>query len=175
MILFVGYQAVGTLGRTLVDGADEVKLFGEDIAVRAEVLQLPGVSGHGDVDELIRWITHLSPTPKRVFVNHGEDTVCAGFAERLCREFGLHAAAPYSGTAYDLLADAVVVEGRPVPARGAEKAETPRPERKSLHGKLMLAAKRLYDLLAKSEGRTNYDVERMTRRINDLCNEWEKE
>ena len=69
----------------------------------------------------------------------------------------------------------MVVEGRPVPIRRAEKAEAAKPEKKSLHGKLMLAAKRLYDLLAKSEGRSNYDVERMTRRINDLCNEWEKE
>ena len=94
VILFVGYQAVGTLGRTLVDGADEVKLFGEDIAVRAEILQLPGVSGHGDVDELIRWITHLAPAPKKVFVNHGEDAVCEGFAGRLRSEFGLDATAP---------------------------------------------------------------------------------
>ena len=175
VILFVGYQAVGTLGRTLIDGADEVKLFGEDIAVRAEILQLPGVSGHGDVDELIRWITHLSPAPKQVFVNHGEDAVCEGFAGRLRSEFGLEATAPYSGTAYDLLANAVVTEGRPAPIRRAEKAEAPKPERRPLHAKLMLAAKRLYDLLAKSEGRTNYDVERMTRRLNDLCKEWEKE
>lgn len=172
VILFVGYQAVGTLGRTLVDGADEVRLFGEDIAVRAEILQLPGVSGHADANELIRWITHIAPTPKHVFVNHGEDAVCTAFAGRLHDEFGLDASAPYSGTVFDLLADAVVREAAPQPIRQAERAK---PSPKPLFDKLMLAAKRLYDLMAGSAGRSNRDVERMTRRINDLCNEWEKD
>ena len=175
VILFVGYQAVGTLGRVLVDGADEVKLFGEDIAVRAEILQLPGVSGHGDMDELTRWITHLAPAPRHVFVNHGEDAVCERFAERLHDEFGLETSAPYSGTVYDLAAGAVVTEALPQPVKKAAPAQMGKPSPKPLFEKLMLAAKRLYDLMSHSEGRSNRDVERMTRRINDLCNEWEKE
>ena len=173
VILFVGYQAVGTLGRSLVDGADEVRLFGEEVAVRAEILQLPGVSGHGDANELIRWITHLSPRPRHVFVNHGEDAVCASFAGRLRDEFGLDASAPYSGTVFDLLADACVVEAAPQPLRQAERAG--KPAQKPLFEKLLRAVKRLSDLMAASAGRSNRDVERMTRRINDLCNEWEKD
>lgn len=173
VILFVGYQAVGTLGRSLVDGADEVRLFGEEVAVRAEILQLPGVSGHGDANELIRWITHLSPRPRHVFVNHGEDAVCASFAGRLRDEFGLDASAPYSGTVFDLLADACVEEAAPQPLRQAERAG--KPAQKPLFEKLLRAVKRLSDLMAASAGRSNRDVERMTRRINDLCNEWEKD
>lgn len=107
-----------------------------------------------------------------MFVNHGEDAVCTAFAGRLHDEFGLDASAPYSGTVFDLLADAVVREAAPQPIRQAERAK---PSPKPLFDKLMLAAKRLYDLMAGSAGRSNRDVERMTRRINDLCNEWEKD
>ena len=90
-------------------------------------------------------------------------------------EFGLEASAPYSGTVYDLAAGAVVTEALPQPVKKAAPAQMGKPSPKPLFEKLMLAAKRLYDLMSRSEGRSNRDVERMTRRINDLCNEWEKE
>ena len=77
-ILFVGYQAMNTLGRSLVEGAKTAKLFGEEIVVRAEILVLPGVSGHADVDGLDRWIKSYEKPPKKVFVNHGRGFSCRG-------------------------------------------------------------------------------------------------
>ena len=104
-ILFVGYQAVGTLGRVLVEGVDEVKLFGEPIQVRAQIKKLVGMSGHADKDGLIDWINGFKEKPRRVFVVHGEDSVCTSFAECLKVEYGYHTYAPYSGTVFNLLTD----------------------------------------------------------------------
>ena len=82
-ILFVGYQAVGTLGRSLLEGAEEVKLFGETVHVGAHIVQMPGISGHADVNGLMDWISAYKTKPQRVFVTHGEDSVTELFASRL--------------------------------------------------------------------------------------------
>ena len=74
-ILFVGFQSPGTLGRALIEGADEVRLFGETVQVNAQICQMSGLSGHADRDGLLTWIRHFDPKPKHVFVNHGEDLV----------------------------------------------------------------------------------------------------
>ena len=79
-VVFVGYQANGTLGRILLEGASEVKLFGEPIEVMAEIVKLEGVSGHADKAGLIKWITSFDNRLKQVFVVHGEDEVSTGFA-----------------------------------------------------------------------------------------------
>lgn len=179
-ILFVGYQSVGTLGRLLCDGETEVKLFGDEISVKAEVLQLPGISGHGDVNELIRWVRDISPKPRMVFVNHGEDAVCTAFADRLKGEFSIPAMAPYSGTTYDLMNNAGIEEGDPVyikKATTAAKAQTQstgKAATRSVYEKLLLALERLTKLIKAGSGRTNHDIETFTRKINDLCNDWEK-
>lgn len=79
-ILFVGYQAIGTLGRALIEGAEDVKLFGETVHVGAEIRQMPGISGHADVNGLIDWIKAFGDKPKKVFVTHGDDEVTEIFA-----------------------------------------------------------------------------------------------
>jgi metallo-beta-lactamase family protein len=71
-ILFVGYQAVGTLGRHIVKGAKEVRIHGQYYRVRARVVQLDGFSAHADRDQLVRWLSGLRKPPRRVFVTHGE-------------------------------------------------------------------------------------------------------
>ena len=102
-ILFVGYQAVGTLGRALMEGVKDVKLFGESIDVRARVMGLVGMSGHADKNGLIEWVQGFKEKPRRVFVVHGEDAVCKSFTECLQVEYGIKAYAPYSGTEFNLL------------------------------------------------------------------------
>ena len=114
-ILFVGFQAPGTMGRSLIEGAEKVKLFGETIRVNAEIKQLPGISGHGDANMLIKWATHFSPKPQRVFVNHGESEVCDLYAKRLRDEFGLNAITPYSGSIFDLVKNEYILEAKPEP------------------------------------------------------------
>ena len=110
-VIFVGYQVPGTLGHTLLNGASEVKLFGEEIQVRAQILNLPGISGHADREHLTAWVQSMEKLPRRIFVVHGEDAVTDGFAAHLTEVTGVEATAPYSGDIYDLLRNACVVYG----------------------------------------------------------------
>ena len=79
-ILFVGYQAVGTLGREIVNGAKRVRIFGQYYPVKARVVQINGFSAHADRDELIKWLSSLRQPPKCLFVTHGESRVSQHFA-----------------------------------------------------------------------------------------------
>jgi metallo-beta-lactamase family protein len=72
-VVFVGYQAAGTRGRALVDGAARVSIHGRPVEVRAEIRQIQGLSAHADADELLRWCRALPAEPRRTFLNHGED------------------------------------------------------------------------------------------------------
>ena len=72
-VIFVGYQAAGTRGRALVDGARTVGIHGDSIRVRAEIRQLHGLSAHADRGELLQWVEALPGSPQRIFLNHGED------------------------------------------------------------------------------------------------------
>ena len=113
-IVFVGYQTRGTLGRALLEGAKEVKLFGEVIEVKAEITKIAGISGHADKNGLLKWINSFTEKPpKRVFVVHGEDKVCDEFARTLT-DSGYNAVAPYSGTVFDLIQGEFVKEALPV-------------------------------------------------------------
>ena len=103
-ILFVGFQAVGTLGRTLIEGVDSVKLFGEPIEVKAEICQLTGMSGHADKDGLLRWVNAFTEKPRRVFVIHGEDEVENRFVDTLTEQ-GFTACAPYNGAQWAIGAE----------------------------------------------------------------------
>ena len=99
-----GTRQRGTLGRTLVDGKKTVKIFGETIDVEARIVNVEGLSGHADRDGLLDWISAFEKKPDRVFMVHGEDTVCTAFAETLDeKEKGLRANAPFSGSVFDLV------------------------------------------------------------------------
>ena len=108
-ILFVGYQAEGTLGRMLLDGETSVKLFGEKIGVKAHIEKLDGVSGHADKQGLIDWINGFKEKPKRVFIVHGNDEVTDDFAEYLRKEYGYETFAPYSGAEVDLATNSIII------------------------------------------------------------------
>jgi metallo-beta-lactamase family protein len=71
-ILFIGYQATGTLGRQILDGAEEVRIFGEYFPVRARILQIDGFSAHADRDDLMKWLSGYKSPPRRIFLVHGE-------------------------------------------------------------------------------------------------------
>lgn len=166
-ILFVGYQAVGTLGRLIVDGIDEVKLFGESIQVRAEIKKLVGMSGHADKNGLIEWISGFTEKPERVFIVHGEDSVCTGFAECLKIEYGQKTHAPYSGTVFDLVSGGLEYEAVPVPVK--KKAKT---AASNIYAKLLAAAQRLLNLVKGIDGMTNKDMNKFADQINSLCDKW---
>lgn len=93
-ILFVGYQAVGTLGRQIVNGAKEVRILGQQYPVRAKVTQIHGFSAHADRDELFRWLSSLQKAPKHLFVVHGEAEAAGKFADFLGQRTGWEISVP---------------------------------------------------------------------------------
>lgn len=168
-ILFVGYQAVGTLGRSIVEGAEEVRLFGEPIQVRAKIRQLIGMSGHADKDGLIEWISGFEEKPRKVFVVHGEDTVCTSFAECLKVEYGHHAYAPYSGTVFNLASGKLEYEAEPIPVKKKGKS----PVAAGVYARLLAAAQRLLALVQKKDGMPNKDAAKFADQINSLCDKYQ--
>lgn len=101
-VLLVGFQAAGTRGRSLADGADEVKIFGEYVPVRAKVIQLEGLSAHADHAELIAWLRSGGIAPRRAFVTHGEASAADAFRRRLKDAFGWDAVVPEEGSTWTL-------------------------------------------------------------------------
>jgi len=93
-ILFVGYQAIGTLGRLIVDGAKKVRILGRHYPVRARIAQIHGFSSHADRDELLRWLSGLIIAPKHLFVVHGEANVAEQFGEFLREKTGWKVSVP---------------------------------------------------------------------------------
>lgn len=166
-VLFVGYQAVGTLGRTIVDGAAEVKLFGEPIHIRAKIRKLVGMSGHADKNGLIEWINGFEKKPERIFVVHGEDSVCDSFASCLEEEYGFSAYAPYSGTRVDLLTDTIEYEAAPVYLKKKERGVS------DVFNRLLAAGQRLLAVIRKREGGSNKDLARFADQVNSLCDKWD--
>ncbi len=168
-ILFVGYQAYGTLGRALIEGVDEVKLFGEPIGVRASIRQLAGISGHADRNGLLEWIGGFENRPTRVFVVHGEDSVCDAFTQTLIDECDLDAYAPFSGTRFDMISNTFDYEavGIRIEPKKTKKIST-------VFNRLMEAGQRLIGIIKKSEGLANKDLAKFADQINSLCDKWDR-
>ena len=152
-VVFVGFQSPGTLGRHLLDGAESVKMFGEEIAVRAKIVNFQGLSSHADRDHLLNWIDQFaSAKPTHVFVVHGDREVAPAFAADLA-ERGFAAHAPRYTEVYDLLTDRIVEQGY-----------LPEPKKKSFEGapRVSSAYRRLAELgdalaalIRRSQGRDN--------------------
>jgi metallo-beta-lactamase family protein len=101
-ILFVGFQAAGTRGAALVGGADQIKIHGEYVPVRAEVVNLEGLSAHADRAGLLEWLGLLPRPPRRVFVNHGEPVAADGLRLAIEERFGWAVTVPSMGERYEL-------------------------------------------------------------------------
>ena len=173
-ILFVGFQSPGTLGRALIEGADEVRLFGETVQVNAQIRQMSGLSGHADRDGLLTWIHHFDPKPKHVFVNHGEDLVADHFARTLTAE-GIPAEAPYNGAVYELTGGAVALlrQGTMVPlAKASQPADKPRTS--PAFERLLNMGKRLLVVIEHNRGGANKDLARFASQIASLCDKWDR-
>jgi len=107
-IVFVGYQAVGTLGRSIVDGAKTVTIFGEKIQVEAEIYNLEGFSGHADRDGLLDWISGFRKKPARIFLVHGEDEAKEAFANTVREVLGYDCTVVRGNSEYTLSKDTVI-------------------------------------------------------------------
>lgn len=170
-ILFVGYQAIGTLGRNILEGAAQVNLFGEEIEIRAHIEKLDGISGHADKKGLIHWLSYFKVKPQKVFVVHGEDEACNHFTTCLKEEYGYDAAAPYSGSSYDLLANRWLKENEGI---RLEKKNTTTKKVNDVFSRLLAAGKRLLLVIHHNEGGANKDLAKFADQINNLCDKWDR-
>jgi len=187
-VLFVGYQSVGTLGRILQDGADEVKLFGETIGVKAEIRKLNGISGHADNNGLMQWIGAFKATPGHVFVVHGGDEITDLFASRVQNELGLRATAPYNGESWDLTRDVMLKEGNrekirreqatPKPKRAQKpKLEKPKKEPKresAAYERLIEAGERMAELINQMERSSKKNQHKLASALFTLARRYDK-
>ena len=171
-VLFVGYPAVGTLGRSLVEGANEVKLFGEPVEVKAHIEVLAGISGHADKEGLISWIQGFRTKPQRVFVVHGEDQVCDTFAACLHEEYGFTTTAPYTGEIWDLVTNSRIAEGNQ--ERIVKEQRKTAKTGMTVYDRLVETGKRLMRLIDQCKGWTNKDIAKLADQIQALCDKWEK-
>ncbi len=169
-ILFVGYQALGTTGRAIVEGAKEIKLFGEPIQVSAEISQLAGSSGHADQDGLVEWINAFKEKPQKVFVVHGEDEACESFCEILNKQYGYDAEAPYTGASYDLIAKKWVTLGN----KEKKTRRTVTKRNQGVFARLVAAGNRLIAVISHNEGGANKDIAKFADQINALCDKWDR-
>ena len=169
-ILFAGDQAVGTLGRSLLEGAQVVKLFGETIDVEAHIEKLDGISGHADMNGLITWVSAFKEKPSQVFLVHGDDDVCTSFAGLLHTDYGFETAAPFSGSVYDLAAGAWLKQTVGVPLRRETERQK---ENRTIFELLVAAGERLMRVIRKNRECANKDIKKFTADVNALCDKWD--
>ena len=168
-ILFAGYQSEGTLGRKLLDGAEIVKIFGEEILVKARVMRMDGFSSHADRNMLLDWLRQVNAG--QIFINHGEDSVADYFANTAQAELGTPAAAPYSGDVYDL-AEGTCIEKAAI-RRTESKKNLANKRAKTVYERLIAAGFRMQKLIESVKGMSNKDIAKLTSQINNLCEKWE--
>lgn len=170
LVLFVGYQAEGSLGRRILNGEKSVNIFGEGISVNAEIASLQGASGHADRDGLVEWLKGFKVKPELVFVNHGSEDSCEDFKSLLC-DMGYNATAPYSGTEYSLNTGKAIVltDGKKIDRLERYKSSD---KTKMVYKSLVNEAELLLKLVKSREGRSNKDNARLTSQIRSLIEKW---
>ena len=167
VVVFVGYQAEGSLGRALLEGARSVKLFGEEIAVNARIVNFKGLSSHADRDHLLAWARHYAPKPRHIFVVHGEASVTEIFAQKL-RDAGLSAHAAEYEEVYDLAADRMLSAGVPLPPKPVSASGSP------AYRKLESAGQDLMEAIRHNKGGTNKDLAQFEKELMALIQKWDR-
>ncbi|MBQ6531551.1 MAG: MBL fold metallo-hydrolase [Solobacterium sp.] len=182
-VAFAGYQAEDTLGRRLIDGEKDVRIFQEDIHVAAEIVQLQDVSAHADRNGLVHWLTDNPDKPKAVFVVHGDDAVADGYAKLLQSEYGYEASAPYTGYVYDLLAGkylkteeparVVSAEERQEQIRQDQAREQDTAGQNAYYAELMAKGQKLIRLIEKRKNAKNSELKKFLKELSKLVSRWD--
>jgi len=171
-VVFTGFQALGTLGRILVDGdLNAVKLFGEEIAIRCQIHNFRSMSSHADREGLLKWIDAFEKKPDKVFVVHGENEICKTFTARLIGE-GYDAVAPKYTSIHDLMTGDVVFEGRELVYRSEQKADAPRES--AVYRRLLLTGTRLVEVITRNKGGANKDLAKFADQIDAMIKKWDR-
>jgi len=170
-VVFVGYQAVGTAGRAILDGAPQIKMFGEMIDINAEIVSLEGVSGHADQAGLLRWLDAFQQPPEHIFVVHGESSVCDEFVKLAKGRYQTKVTAPDPGACFDLIGNTVLDPG-------IKRVEQPKKaaavKASGVYGRLLAAGQRLLSVIERNRGGTNKDLARFADQVNALCEKWNR-
>lgn len=154
-VLIVGYQAQGTLGRQLVDGAKQVKIMGETIRVKASIQVMDGFSAHADHEGLLEWLEAVSPRPEKVFLVHGEERALFALEDGIAARHPGLAYVPVINEEIELrpeVTDALVSSREALHPREAEVNAALAAPFKEWEGELLQAEKKLSELLAGIEG-----------------------
>lgn len=179
-ILFVGYQSPGTVGGKLLDGVDVVKLFGEEIQVRARIQRIDSFSSHADKEHLLEWVVKTG-VGTRIFINHGEDEVTESFAKEAALATGKNSTAPYSGEVWDLAKDELVQKAVVVPVIRKQAQEGGSSFNEDHRGgsnvspayrDLVRSGYQLIDLIEHSEGHANKELNKMRREIEGIIEKY---
>lgn len=169
-VVFAGYQADGTLGRQLQDGAENVKIFGEKIVVRAGIETMPDMSSHADAAGLVEWASAFNPQPEKFILVHGDDEAMAGLKQKLEEKLGAKVECPFSGSVFNLKTGEFdrMTDGVPI-----VRAETEEASRNNEHRKnLASALDGLSALVEKQKQGTNKDMDALARAIAELTEEY---
>ncbi len=174
-IVFVGYQAAGTMGRRLLEGAKSVKLFGENIEVNAQITALRGVSGHADSNGLVRWAKEFAQNPLvRMFINHGDEDATVAMEKRIKEELGFETFVPYNGDAWDLIADKQVEYGarelikRNEHSHKQHSQSTGGKAQSAAHAKVFDALRSLENYVKNSKNYSNKELEKLEKEILNI-------
>ena len=168
-IVFVGYQAEGTLGRALIDGAKEVKLFGETIMVAAEIHNLEGFSGHADQNGLLDWLGGFQKIPKQIFLVHGEEQSKIDFAKVVQERLGLSTTPIFANSEFELETGELIAQDQVIKEVIDEEGLT------NLRSKITDIQKGVDNILAQSDSALSKEMtaDKLTQ-INNILQELEK-
>lgn len=166
-IIFVGFQGEGTLGRHLLEGAETVKLFGEQIAVHAKIYNFKGLSSHAGRDHLLAWIGNVAPKPQQVFVVHGDHDVTEIFAETL-RQRGYSAHAPLYEESYDLAQNRMLAAGVEIEPKKPKVRESV----SNAYWELESTAVDFLELIRTNKTTPNKDLKKMKAQLKSLMDRW---
>lgn len=176
-VLFVGYQSPSTLGGKLLGGAEMIKLFGEEIQVKAEVTMVNSFSSHADREHMLEWIKKTEAA-KRIFINHGENEVTDKFAEEAAALTGTPANAPYSGEVWDLISDEMTerAEIRPIIRKEAQSVQGEDHKAASnespAYKNLRKSADDLMALVNQNREGANKDLKKMQHEIEEIIKKY---
>ena len=168
-IVFVGYQAEGTLGRALIEGAKEVKLFGETVMVAAEIHNLEGFSGHADQNGLLDWLGGFQKIPKQIFLVHGEEQSKIDFAKVVQERLGLSTTPIFANSEFELETGELIAQDEVIKEVIDEEGLT------NLRAKISDIQKGVDNILAQTDTALSKEMtaDKLTQ-INNILQELEK-
>ena len=169
-IVIIGYQAEGTLGRRIIEGAKTVRLFGEEIAVQAQIHTLGGFSAHADQRGLLEWLSHFRNPNLEVFVVHGGETVSLEFAQLVRDRFHFRTSVPQWGEQRVLFGPEAAVAAEPFEPERKEEVEEERPPSSEVVSRLLRELDRSFKRLRRKlkRGRTKGKLVRDLEQLKGL-------